>query len=104
MPEAVALLGEEAVRHLDQDAGAVAGVLLAAAGAAVLEVQEDLEPLLDDACDLRPFDVDHEADAAGVVLVLRVVKTLRRGRRHCRSIFHDNNFQKLRDGSHCSMV
>ena len=30
---------EEACGHLDQDAGAVAGVLLAAAGPAVLEVQ-----------------------------------------------------------------
>ena len=39
----LALLGQEAVRHLDQDAGAVAGVLLAAAGPAVLEVQQHLD-------------------------------------------------------------
>ena len=36
------------VRHLDQDAGAVAGVGLAAAGAAVLQVDQDLERLADD--------------------------------------------------------
>ena len=68
---------QEPVRHLHQDAGAVAGVLLAAAGAAVLEVQQDLEPVLDDARGLAPLEIDHEADAAGVVLVSGVVKSLR---------------------------
>ena len=46
--ELVALLGQEAVRHLQEDAGAVAGVLLAAAGAAVLQVEQHLHALLDD--------------------------------------------------------
>ena len=43
------------MRHLDQDAGAVAGVGLAAAGAAVVEIAQHLNGLLDDAWDLRPF-------------------------------------------------
>ena len=79
MPMRGARLREEAVRHLHQDAGAVAGVLLAAAGAAVLEVQQDLEPVLDDARGLSPLEIDDEADAAGVVLVAWVVEALRGG-------------------------
>ena len=46
-----ALLGhllEERVRHLHQHAGAVAGVDLAAAGAAMIEVLQDLDALLED--------------------------------------------------------
>ena len=39
---------EEGVRHLHQDARAVAGVDLAAAGAAMIEILEDLDALLDD--------------------------------------------------------
>src|SRR5687768_17405489 len=38
---------QEAVRHLDHDAGAVAGIRLAAARAAVLQVDEDLEAARD---------------------------------------------------------
>ena len=59
---------EEGVRHLDQHAGAVAGVDLAAAGAAMIEVHEHLDALLEDAMRLAALDVDDEADAAGVVL------------------------------------
>ena len=62
-------LAQERVRRLDQDAGAVAGVDLAAAGAAVLQVLQDLQRLAHDGVRLAPFDVDDEADAAGVVLV-----------------------------------
>jgi hypothetical protein len=66
----------EGVRHLDQDAGAVARVDLRAAGAAVVEVLEHLDRLLDDAVRLVPLDVDHEPLAAGVVLVARVIQPL----------------------------
>ena len=45
MPRRGRLLPEELVRHLDEDAGAVAGVRLAAAGAAVQQVDQDLERL-----------------------------------------------------------
>ncbi len=46
--ESRGFLLEEAVRHLHEDAGAVAGVGLAAAGAAVLQIVQDLQGLLDD--------------------------------------------------------
>ena len=73
---------QEGVRHLEEDAGAVAGVDLATAGAAVVEVAEGLERLLDDGVGFLALDMDDKADAAGVVLELRVVKALP-GRRRC---------------------
>ena len=69
MPSGAVDLAQEPIRHLDQDAGAVAGVGLAAAGAAVLQVDQDLQAALDDAVRRAALDVDDEADAAGVVLV-----------------------------------
>ena len=71
---------EEGMRHLQQDAGAVAGVDLAAAGAAMIEVLEDLDALLDDGVRFAALDVHDEADAAGVMLELRVIEALLRGR------------------------
>ncbi len=68
---------EEAVRHLDEDAGAVARIGLRPAGAAVFEVAQQAQALLDDVVRLASAEVDHKADAAGVLLVLRVVKSLR---------------------------
>ena len=58
----------ELVGDLDQDAGAVAHQLVGADRAAVVEVLEDLQALLDDVVRLAALDVGHEADAAGVVL------------------------------------
>jgi hypothetical protein len=64
--DARALAPQEAVGHLQQDAGAVAGVRLAAAGAAVEQVDEDLQGLPHDGVRGSSLDVDDEADAAGV--------------------------------------
>ena len=64
--------------HLHEHAGAVAGVGLGTAGAAVIEIHEDLQALLHDLVGLAALDVDDEADAAGVVLELRIVETLLR--------------------------
>ena len=69
---------EKLVRNLNQDAGAVAGFRIAAAGAAMRQVDEDLQSLGDDVVRLLALDVDDEADTAGVVLVLRIVETLLR--------------------------
>ena len=62
---------------LDQDPAAVPGVLLAAAGATVHEVLQDREGLRDDGVRLPAVHIDDEPDTTGVVLVSRVVETLR---------------------------
>ena len=48
-------------------------------GAAVGQIAQDLQPLLDDRVAFLALDVRNEADAAGVVLVGRIVKTLALG-------------------------
>jgi hypothetical protein len=67
---------QELVRHLHEYAGAVAGVGLAAAGAAVQKVDENLERLAHDGVRPAPLDVDHETDATRVALVVGVVQAL----------------------------
>src|SRR6058998_294056 len=77
--EPAALAAEERVGHLDQDAGAVPRVDFAAAGPAVQQVLQHGERLADDRMRLSALDVHHEADPAGIVLVGRIVETLRGG-------------------------
>ncbi len=60
---------QEAVGHLDQDAGAVTSVGVGAGGAAVFEVDEQREGVADDGGRAMALDVGDEADAAGIVLV-----------------------------------
>ena len=50
MPSAFGLAGEELVRDLHQDAGAVAGARIGADRAAMLEIEQDGERVLDDLC------------------------------------------------------
>jgi hypothetical protein len=64
------------VRHLYQHAGAVAAVFFGAAGAAMIEIHEDLQALLQDAMRFAALDVDDEADATSLVLERRIVQTL----------------------------
>ncbi len=71
-----AFLLEEAVRHLHENARAVAGVLLATTGAAMFQVVQNLQRIADDAVRLAVFEIDHETDAAGVVFVARIVQAL----------------------------
>src|SRR5690606_19622213 len=73
------LLAEEAIRDLDQQPGAVGQLRVPAHRAAVGEVAQHRESLLDDAVRLLALDVRHEADAAGVVLADRVVQPLSAG-------------------------
>ena len=68
------------MRHLHEDARAVAGVPLGPLRAPMLEVQKHLERLGDDVVGSAAFDVGDEAEAAGVVLERRVVQPLLRGR------------------------
>ena len=94
---------DEGVRHLQQHAGAVAGIDLAAAGAAVVEVLQDLDRLLEDAVRLVALDVDDEALAARVVLVARVVETLprRRPELHGRSLVRPRRGRRAAESSRC---
>ncbi len=84
-----ALAREELVRDLDQHAGAVAGFRVAAACAAVRQVDQNLNALDDDVVRFLAFDIGNEADTAGVAFLSRVVKTLWLGQaaRH-KGIFH----------------
>ena len=74
-------LAEELVRQLQQHAGAVARVHLAAAGAAVQQVDRHFERLPDELVRPLALDVHDEPDAARVVLEARVVQPLGARRR-----------------------
>ena len=77
MPSARLSRGEELVRDLHHDAGAVAHQRIGAHGAAMLEVLEDARGRSGRSCGTCWFlQVDDEADAAGIVLVRRVVEAL----------------------------
>ena len=71
-----ALLCEEAMRDLSEDAAAVAHLRVGADGAAMVEVLEDLQTLLDDGVGAAVMHVGDEADAAGILLPRRVVQPL----------------------------
>ena len=67
---------QEGLGQLDQDARAVAGQRIRTDGAAMGQVFEDFQTLLDDLVRLAVLDVGDEADAASVVFKLRVIKSL----------------------------
>ncbi len=69
-------LRQEAVRNLNGQTRAVAGVLLRTGRAAVLQVEEDGERIANDRVRRAAGDVHDEAEAASVVLEGRVVQTL----------------------------
>ncbi len=71
-----AFAGEEFVRDLDEDAGAIAGLGIAAAGAAMGQVDEDLDAFGDNVVGFMAFDAGDETDTAGVMFVSGVVEAL----------------------------
>jgi len=73
-PVSRAHLAEEGVGDLEEEAGAVAGRLVAPQGAAVLQVDEDPDPLLDHGVQGNAVDPGNEPDAAAVVVVPRIVQ------------------------------
>jgi hypothetical protein len=68
-----AFLGKEAMGHLDQDSRPVAGVALASARSAMLEIQQYLKPLFDYPVGFTAQHVYDEADTAGIVFIPRVI-------------------------------
>ena len=77
------LLLEKGVWHLQEDASAVARVGFTPASAAMIEVAQDLEGLLDDLVGFVSFDVDHETDAAGFMFKPRIIEALLVGQTVC---------------------
>ena len=72
-------LGEELVADLQHDAHAVAGLALGILTGAVLQTLHDAQGIADRLMALAALDVHHSADAAGIVLELRVIQAKRRG-------------------------
>src|SRR5690606_9208781 len=78
--EGRAFAPQEAVGKLQQDAGAVADQRVGADSAAMREVFEDFERVVDDLTGFARLEMCDHADAAGVVLVAGIVKTLTGGK------------------------
>ena len=78
--DALGLLDEEAVRDLQHEASAVARLGVRTHGTAMLEVLEDGKAIRDHAVALLVVDVGDQPDAAGIVFVARVIKTMRLGK------------------------
>ena len=81
-------LQEELVGDLHQHARAVAGTRVGAHGAAVLQVEQDVDAVLDDAVGLAALDVGDEADAAGILFMGRVEQAERFRSADDRRVFH----------------
>ena len=77
VPPALGLLAEEAVGQLDQDARAVARVVLEPLAAAVVQVHQDGQRVVDHLVRADAAQVREGADAARVVLELGAVEPLR---------------------------
>src|SRR2546426_1984231 len=67
---------KKSVRDLEQDTSPIARILLAATRAAVIQIFQDGQRLLDDLAGFIALDIDHEADAARVVLEFGIIKSL----------------------------
>ena len=76
--QAGALALEKSVRNLDQNAGAVAGLRIAAAGAPVRQIDQNLNALEDDIVRLVPGNIGHKTDAASIVFLLGIIEALSR--------------------------
>ncbi len=72
------LVAVQRIGDLNKDARAVAHELVGPDRAAVIQVFQDLQTLLDDCVAFLALDMGHEADAAGVMFVLRVIQALGR--------------------------
>ena len=67
------------MRHLHQNAGAVAHARIGADRAAMFEIAENLNRVGDDLVRLASLDVGDEADAAGILVERGIVEALPAG-------------------------
>ena len=65
------------MRNLEENSRAIASLRIAAACAAVRQVDENLYAFENDLVRFLAFDVGYETDAAGIALIRGVVKPLR---------------------------
>ena len=77
---------QQGVRYLDHGASAIAHQRVGPDGAAMIQILQDFQALGDDIMRFSAFDVHHEADAARVVLVLGIIKSL------SHYLMHSHNF------------
>ena len=75
LPLLLRLLAEEAVRHLEEHARAVSGVALEALSAAMLQVHEHRQRVVERLVAALSVQVRDGADAAGVMLEALAIKT-----------------------------
>ena len=68
---------QEFVRNLKQDSCSVASTRITALRTTMGQVFENLQSLADDVVRFLAFNVDHEANAAGIVFICRIIETLR---------------------------
>ena len=68
---------EKLVRHLHEDARAVAGARIGADRAAMFEIEENGDTVFDGLMGLPPLDVGDETDAARILFIRRIKKTRR---------------------------
>ena len=77
-------LAVEAVRDLNKDARAVAGVLLGTCGAAVIQIDQCLDALIHNVSAGAAMHVHHKGDTTRIMLELRIIETLA-----CWVVIHD---------------
>ncbi len=80
-------IAQQAIGHLDQAAGAVAHQRVGADRAAMVEIDQDLQAAADDLVRLAALDVGDKADAARIMFVARIVKSLAFRKAHRQSLF-----------------
>ena len=69
-------IAQQPVGRLNETSGAIAHQWIGTDRAPVVEVEKNLQGIADEAVRFAAFDIDHKSDAARVVLIPRVVKTL----------------------------
>src|SRR6266404_9852652 len=72
----LAFESQEPMRNLQKNSGSITSILFATTGAAMLEIQQDLNCFFDDAVGLSPLNVHDKAGTAGIMLLPRIVQAL----------------------------
>jgi hypothetical protein len=74
--EAFGMMTEKLVRHLHQNARAIAGIILASARASMVEIHEHLKRVIDELMGLFTTEMNDKTDTACIVFKSWIVETL----------------------------